>query len=541
MMGADAHVNILMVDDQPAKLLSYEVMLAELGENLIKATSAKKALEILLKTDVAVVLMDVSMPELDGFELANMIRQHPRFQRTAIIFISAVHLTDLDRLKGYEHGAVDYISVPVVQELLRAKVRVFAELHRKTRQLEALNRDLERRVLERTEELAGKAELLLKLNFELVGKNQELDAIVSTAPDVIFSSRGDECFDYVSERFHEYTGAASVSGQNLNWLDYVHPDDVDRSHANWIRSVEAGEHYESEYRVRSKEGQYRWFRSRAVPIRDPEGTIVKWYGTCSDIHDSKLLEQSIRDNAIELEEMVDRRTNELRRLSVRLMTMQDEERRRIARDLHDGLGQELAVAKMVLDKMFLEKTSHSREETWVQASSIINRAIQEVRTMSHLLHPPLLDEVGLQSALGWYMEGLTKRSGIETILDVQPRDFPRMVTAVEIAVFRIVQEALTNVFRHSGAQKVWITLMHKDNQIIVRVLDDGKGIDKQIAELRPESVGVGIGGMKQRAKEFGGELRLSNADPGTLLELIIPANLALREANPVLDRCVTRT
>src|SRR3982075_2013215 len=177
-------VNILMVDDQPAKLLSYEVMLGELDENLIKANSAKEALELLLKTDVAVVLMDVSMPDLDGFELATMIRQHPRFQRTAIIFISAVHLTDLDRLKGYEHGAVDYISVPVVQQLLRAKVRVFAELHRKTRQLEALNRDLERRVLARTEELAAKAELLTQLNTELAGKNQELDAIVSTAPDV---------------------------------------------------------------------------------------------------------------------------------------------------------------------------------------------------------------------------------------------------------------------------------------------------------------------------------------------------------------------
>ncbi|MGA8537995.1 MAG: response regulator, partial [Terriglobales bacterium] len=109
-MSTDDKVNILMVDDQPAKLLSYEVMLAELGENLIKANSAKDALEHLLKTDVAVVLMDVSMPDLDGFELATMIRQHPRFQRTAIIFISAVHLTDLDRLKGYEHGAVDYIS-----------------------------------------------------------------------------------------------------------------------------------------------------------------------------------------------------------------------------------------------------------------------------------------------------------------------------------------------------------------------------------------------------------------------------------------------
>src|SRR3979490_2688255 len=178
-------VNILMVDDQPAKLLTYEVMLAELGENLIKVSSGREALEHLLKMDIAVVLMDVSMPELDGFELATMIRQHPRFQRTAIIFISAVHLTDMDRLKGYEHGAVDYISVPVVQELLRAKVRVFAELHRKTGQLEALNRDLERRVLERTEELAAKAEQLLQLNTELVGMYQGLDAIISTAPAVM--------------------------------------------------------------------------------------------------------------------------------------------------------------------------------------------------------------------------------------------------------------------------------------------------------------------------------------------------------------------
>ena len=113
-----------------------------LGENLIKATSGREAFEHLLRSDIAVVLMDVSMPELDGFEVADMIRQHPRFQHTAIIFISAVHLTDLDRLKGYERGAVDYISVPIVPELLRAKVSVFAELHRKTRQLEAAEEEL---------------------------------------------------------------------------------------------------------------------------------------------------------------------------------------------------------------------------------------------------------------------------------------------------------------------------------------------------------------------------------------------------------------
>src|SRR5438309_4323479 len=155
-------VNILLVDDQPAKLLSYEVILHELGENLIKTSSGQEALEHLLKTEVAVVLIDVCMPELDGFQLAAMIREHPRFQQTALIFISAIHLTDVDRLRGYEMGAVDYVPVPVVPEVLRAKVRVFAELYRKTRQLEQLNRELEHRVADRTAELKSSTARLLQ-------------------------------------------------------------------------------------------------------------------------------------------------------------------------------------------------------------------------------------------------------------------------------------------------------------------------------------------------------------------------------------------
>src|SRR5579863_3646096 len=260
-MGHIEKINILMVDDQPGKLLSYEVMLGPLGENLIKVTSAKEALEVLLKTDIAVVLMDVSMPELDGFQLAAMIRQHPRFQRTAIIFVSAVHLSDLDQLRGYEHGAVDYISVPVVAEVLRAKVRVFAELHRKTRQLEILNHELEDRVSERTEELASKAEMLLKLNTELVRKNQELDAIVRTAPDIIFSRQNDGSRDYISDRFYDYTGAPPSSANGFGWLDYVHPEDRDQAVAQWMRCVQAGTNYEAEYRIRSADQTYRWFRA----------------------------------------------------------------------------------------------------------------------------------------------------------------------------------------------------------------------------------------------------------------------------------------
>lgn len=523
IMSEQDKVNILMVDDQPGKLLSYEAILGELGENLIKANSGKEALEKLLRTDVAVVLMDVSMPEIDGFELARMIRQHPRFQKTAIIFVSAVHLTDVDRLRGYEHGAVDYLSVPIVPEVLRAKVKVFAELHRKNRQLERLNVELEQRVTERTLELASRAEALEIVNKELGQKNQELDAIVHTAPDIIFSRQADGARDYLSGQFYEYTGAEPGSAVGFGWLEYIHEDDREKSLAAWMRCVESGQDYESEYRLRGADGLYRWFRARALPVRDPQGAILKWYGACSDIHDSKMLEQSIRENAIVLEKKVEQRTAELRRLSSRLMTLQDEERRRVAREIHDGLGQELAAAKMILDGILCRHSPPTISQAASDASQLVDRAIQQVRTISHLLHPPLLDEVGLVSALRWYLEGLSDRSGIEISLDVDPPDLARLKPELETTIFRIIQEALTNMFRHSGAHHACVTLSEKEGQIVAAVRDDGKGIEEQVIQLRPDRVGVGIGGMRQRVTELGGSLRLANAHPGTLVEVVIPS------------------
>ena len=528
-MSTKDRVNILMVDDQPAKLLSYEAILGELDENLVKATSGREALEFLLKSDVAVVLMDVSMPEIDGFELASMIRQHPRFHRTAIIFISAVHLTDLDRLKGYERGAVDYISVPVIPELLRAKVSVFAELHRKAQQLRVLNRELEERVAERTEQLESKAEALELLNAQLATKNAQLDAILQTAPDIIFSSRGDGSRDYVSECFFEYTGAGSGSASGFGWMDYVHPEDRERITTHWAQCIQSGDNYEAEYRIRSRGGEHRWFRARAIPIRDRDGTIVRWYGTCSDIHDSKILEQSIRENTATLEKVVEERTEALRHLSSRLMRMQDEERRRIARELHDSLGQELAAAKMTVDGIVNQSSIQSKDQSAIDASGSIDRALQQVRTMSHLLHPPLLDEVGLVSALRWYLEGMTKRSGIETTLEVQPASFPRLTPQFETAIFRIVQEALTNVFRHSEATHSQVTLVRNEDSVIVEIRDNGKGLEEGTTKFRPGTVGVGIGGMRQRVEEFGGKLRLTNAHPGTVVEVIIPAEEQARQ------------
>jgi signal transduction histidine kinase len=220
-MLANDRVNILMVDDQPAKLLSYEVILSELGENLLKASSGREALEQLLKSEVAVVLMDVSMPDLDGFQLADMIREHPRFQKTAIIFISAVHLTDVDRVKGYQRGAVDYISVPVVPELLRAKVSVFAELHRKTQQLENLNRELELRVAQRTEALV-RSEKLAAMGRLAGIIAHEINNPLEAISNALFLLREHPSLDNEARRFlslaeQELTRVAHITKQTLSF------------------------------------------------------------------------------------------------------------------------------------------------------------------------------------------------------------------------------------------------------------------------------------------------------------------------------------
>jgi len=287
-MLANEKVNILLVDDQPAKLLSYEVVLRELGENLIQASSATEALQILLKNEIAVVLVDVCMPDLDGFELAAMIREHPRFQKTAIIFISAIHLTEADYLHGYDMGGVDYVPVPVVPELLRAKVKVFAELYRKTRQLEKLNQELERRVVERTSELEASATRL-----------QESEQQLRLATDAAEIGLWD--VDIVANTLFWPPRVKAMFGVSpdvpvtmADFYSALHPGDKEAATAALDAACDPQKRalYDVEYRVIGKEdGVVRWVAAKGRGLFGANGDCIRVVGTAVDITDRKHAEE----------------------------------------------------------------------------------------------------------------------------------------------------------------------------------------------------------------------------------------------------------
>jgi two-component sensor histidine kinase/DNA-binding response OmpR family regulator len=271
-------VNVLLVDDQPGKLLSYEVMLAELGENLVAVTSAQEALAYLLKSEVAVILVDVCMPELDGFELARMIREHPRFQKTAIIFVSAVHMSESDYLRGYEAGAVDYLSVPVVPELLRAKVRVFAELYRKTRQLQQLNQELETRVAERTVALERAA---ARLRSSEQGRSLALAAGNMGSWDYNILS-GEWFWDEGQSRIFGVDPSSFVpSAESI--AKAIHLEDTERLR-DAVKALKPGqEAMDIELRIVQPGGDVRWCQVAAAASFNAEATLVRLSGVTTDI------------------------------------------------------------------------------------------------------------------------------------------------------------------------------------------------------------------------------------------------------------------
>jgi PAS domain S-box-containing protein len=272
-----------------------------------------------------------------------------------------------------------------------------------------------------------------------------------------------------------------------------------------------------------KDGSSFWASVIITALRDSEGQLSGFAKVTQDLTERKQLEErtqalnkELRSRVSQFDEsqrLLEVRTLELQRLSAQLLQIQDEERRRLARELHDELGQLLSGLKMALD------TGDKNRD----ASQLAETALATVRNISYLLHPPLLDEAGLRPALHWYVDGLVKRSNIEISLNLKPQTFPRLPKDIEVTIFRVVQESLTNVYRHSKSQSARVELEKQSDRVIVRVRDYGKGFPTElIAAMGSARLGVGLNGMKERIRQLGGELLISRAEPGTVIEARIP-------------------
>ena len=337
-----------------------------------------------------------------------------------------------------------------------------------------------------------------------------LRTLLDAIPQQIWSGTPDGRLDYCNERWRSYAGLALEELQGNGWQSMLHPDDRDRVLKAWQESVTNGTPYEQEERHRRVDGKYRWFLARGVPLHDLEGRIVRWYGTNTDIEDRKQAEE------------------ELRLLSGQLLLLQDEERRRIARDLHDSTGQDLVALSTTLSQFHASIPSSSRKlrKLASQCQVLADQCIRDVRTLSYLLHPPMLDESGLDDAIRHYASGFTQRTGIDVQLEMSPR-LGRMNPDVELALFRVVQESLTNIQRHSGSPLAKIRIERDFGKITLEIGDKGTGISGRLRKRNGKlsfGVGVGIPSMHERVKLIGGKLDIESSSTGTTVRVTVSIN-----------------
>jgi PAS domain S-box-containing protein len=337
---------------------------------------------------------------------------------------------------------------------------------------------------------------------------QRYRAVTDASPIMVWMSGTDKLCYYFNKGWLDFVGRTLEQEAGNGWAENVHPEDVDRCLQIYVKNFDARRPFEMEYRLRHHTGQYRWITDHGTPRYASDGTFEGYVGGCLDIHDQKEAAEKARRADV----------------SVQLMKIQDEERRHIARELHDSAGQTLTVLGISLAQL-AQTTGRRSPEIATEVDKIqetVQQLHREIRTASYLLHPPLLDENGLYSAISWYVDGLRERSDLDIRLAI-PEDFGRLPRDMELVVFRLVQECLTNVHRHSKSKTASIRMARESSRITLDIGDEGKGISpERLSEIRSGRSGVGIRGMQERLRQFEGTMNIDSGSSGTRIFVTIP-------------------
>jgi PAS domain S-box-containing protein len=542
--GAPEPVNILLVDDQPAKLLSYEVILAELGETLLKATSPREAFAELLRSDVAVVLMDVQMPELDGFELASMIREHPRFEKTAIIFVSAIHLTEFDRLKGYAAGAVDYLSVPIVPEVLRAKVRIFVELYRKTRQLERVNEELETRVRERTAELEAS-------NRRLQASEQRRSLALAAGAMGSWdwnTATGEMTWDAGQRRIFGIEEEGFVPTREAV-AALIHHEDHKGFGEALARALEDGQPLHLEFRIVRPDGSQRWCVTSGTTTPDEEGRPVHLTGVTYDVTEQTEAKAALERLNTDLERRIEERTRERESALAQLFEAQKTEAigqltGGVAHDFNNllmaVLGSLELLRKRIEDPRTLRLVNNAFEGAQ-RGAALTRRLLAFARRQELKLQPVALPD--LVSGMKDLLRRATGPSiAIETILPLRVAAVHADPNQLELALLNLAVNA-RDAMPGGGTLRIEteeLVISGEDGESLpagryvrLSVSDTGAGMDAATLARATEpffttkgpgkGTGLGLSMVHGMVAQSGGALRLSSElGQGTRIDVLLP-------------------
>ena len=352
--------------------------------------------------------------------------------------------------------------------------------------------------------LLGGLGLTLPLERRIAEGDARFRIMADTVPSILFTTDQDGACEYISERFYDYTGMAPGTAKGLGWMAAIHPEDRARILRVLADRPSVGRPSDLELRVRAGGGAYRWFAVRTSEVDRATGNGLRRFGTATDIDDLKRTETT------------------LHQLSTQLMRSQDDERRRIAREIHDTTIQNLVAVKMQIDQVrdgvipgaVLAATALD------EARDLLVQSLSELRTLSYLLHPPMLDELGLASAIRWYAQGFEKRSGIAVSVDA-PETMCRLPADTETALFRVIQEGLANIHRHSGSREARVALTQHRERIELEIADKGRGMPNPACSDGCY-LGVGIPGMRVRIQQIGGRFELKSSGDGTTLRAVVP-------------------
>lgn len=539
-------INILLVDDEPRNLEALETVLDNPGYRLVRATSADEALLAILAEEFALMILDIQMPGMNGFELAQMIKGRKKTAGVPIIFLTAYYSEDQHVLEGYSTGAVDYLHKPINAMVLQSKVAVFAELHRKTRettltnralmaeiserrlaqeQLRELNETLDQRVRERTEELRES-----ETRFRMMA---------NAMSQLAWMARPDGSVFWYNERWYDYTGTTLRQMEGSGWQSVLDPMALPEVLARWKACVATGEPFEMTFPLRGADGLYRLFLTRGIPLKDAEGRVWQWFGTNTDIDELKRTEAALAARTAELMQ-ADRNKDEFLAM--------------LAHELRNPLAPLRSAAEVL--KMADASSEESRQSQRILSRQIENmtRMIDDLLDVSRitegrieLRRQPVALEAILTAAASLVRSSCAAHGQkLELFLPDEPVFLEADATRLE----QIFGNLLTNACKYSGeGANIWLSAERAAGtdppEVIIRVRDNGIGIAPELLpcifdlfvqasrslDRSHGGLGIGLTLVQRLVKLHGGSIEAHSEGPGKGSEFVVHLPM-LKEAPP---------